>query len=259
MSAPLLCFIGGWGSTEAVWGPALDCAAVDAAPQFLSWAECIQDWPGALAKLHSMPQRCVLVGWSLGGLLALRVAMEIAEQKIAALVLVSATPRMCGTANADGEYIGADHRALAAMRTRIARTPDVVLEEFADACAEPDGLQDVRESWLRQARQFSAGQMAAGLECLATLDLRERLGEIRVPCRVLHGECDRIVPLGSAQSLAGRIPRAELEVLGGRGHALPFTAPAEIARCIAQVTKDVTKATGASARPLAGSGGTVLR
>ena len=261
MSAPSLCFIGGWGSTEAVWDRTLDCAGVSAT-MFLSWLECIRNWPGALQKLRSLPGQCVLVGWSLGGLLALRAALDLAEesnadeQKIAALVLVSATPRMCGNVESGGDYIGADRRALATMRARITRTPDAVLDEFATACAAPDGDEEIRASWLQQARQFATDEMAAGLACLASSDLRERLGEVRVSCRILHGEGDCIVPLGSAQLLANRITGAHLEILRGRGHALPFTAPVEIARCIAQVTGDATNATGSLA--LAGSGGTVL-
>jgi pimeloyl-[acyl-carrier protein] methyl ester esterase len=88
---------------------------------------------------------------------------------------------------------------------------------------------------LQQAKQFSAVELAAGLECLAALDVRERLGEIQVPCRVLHGACDQIVPLPSAQFLAGQIRLAELDVLEGHGHALPFTAPAKISRCISDL------------------------
>jgi pimeloyl-[acyl-carrier protein] methyl ester esterase len=236
---PSLCFIGGWGSTEAVWERTLERVEGNA-PTFLSWLECIEDWPAALGKLRSLP-RCVLVGWSLGGLLALRAALELGpentEEKIAGLVLVSATSRMCASSGSGGDYVGADGRALAAMRNQLARAPEVVLAEFAAACAAPDGGEEVRAGWLRQAKQFSAEEMTAGLACLATCDLRERLGEVAVPCRILHGEGDRIVPLGSAQFLAGRIVGAELEVVRGRGHALPFTAPAEIARCIAEVTK----------------------
>src|SRR6266496_1493017 len=201
-TSPALCFIGGWGSTEAVWDQTLDSARTEnphllttvGHHEFLSWLECIQNWPGALQKLRSLPGQCVLVGWSLGGLLALRAALELAEvsqadeAKIAALVLVSATPRMCGTVDSAGAYIGADRRTLAAMRARITRTPNAVLQEFAAACAAPDGGEEVQASWLRQAKQFSAEEMAVGLQCLASLDLRGRLGEVRVPCRILHGD-----------------------------------------------------------------------
>jgi pimeloyl-[acyl-carrier protein] methyl ester esterase len=247
VAPPSLCFIGGWGSTGEVWRGTLDCEALDRRAldcetldrpplrfeaQFLNWLECLRDWPGALASICAPPGRCVLVGWSLGSLLALRAVLDIGEtlpEKIAAMVLVSATPRMC----AGEDYAGVDPRMLAAMRARIGKSPDAVLEEFAEQCAAPDGSDQTRASWLRQAKQFSAEEMAAGLECLASLDVRERLGEIGLPCRILHGDGDGIVPLGSAQFLARRIAGAELEVLPGRGHALPFTAPAEIARCTA--------------------------
>jgi pimeloyl-ACP methyl ester carboxylesterase len=116
------------------------------------------------------------------------------------------------------------------MRARMKRSPEAVLEDFAAQCAAPDGGEAARLSWLRQARQFSSAEMIAGLDVLASLDVRERLGEIAVPCRILHGDCDRIVPLRSAQFLAEQIPGAELQVLAGRGHALPFTAAGEIAR-----------------------------
>jgi pimeloyl-[acyl-carrier protein] methyl ester esterase len=263
--APVLCFVGGWGSTEEVWRATLrrvqdphllttadvghhasqfscdedETVAVGEA-YFLSWMDCLRDWPGVLERLRALPGRCVLVGWSLGGLLALRAALELEPQKspelpakIAALVLVSATACMCA---AEG-YPGADPRMLAAMRTRMNRNAGAVIEEFAAQCAAPDGDEETRLSWLRQASGFSAPEMQAGLDCLAALDLRERLEGVGARCRILHGECDRIVPVGSARFLAGRIRGAELEVLAGRGHALPFTAPMEIARAIASVLR----------------------
>jgi pimeloyl-[acyl-carrier protein] methyl ester esterase len=230
MTAPLTqFFIGGWGSTDAVWRGTLT-QAPRSEPRFLGWLQCVQDWPGVLAALSARPEPCLLVGWSLGSLLSLRAALELPE-KIAAMVLVSGTPYMC----ASKDHGGIDPRTLAAMRVRVARNPGPVLEEFAHLCAVPDGDEETRACYLQQAKQFSAAELAAGLECLAALDVRERLGAIKVPCRVLHGACDRIVPLRSAQFLAEQIPGAELEVLEGHGHALPFTAPAQIARCIASV------------------------
>jgi pimeloyl-[acyl-carrier protein] methyl ester esterase len=219
-------FIGGWGSTDSVWRGTLTQASL-AEPHFLSWLDCVQNWPGVLTALSSLPGRCLLVGWSLGSVLALRAALDLPE-KVAAMVLVSGTPCMC----AGKDHGGIDPRMLAAMRVRMARNPGPVLDEFAHQCATPDGDAETRACYLQQAEQFSPAELAVGLECLSSLDVRERLGEIHVPCRVLHGACDQIVPVRSAQFLAEQIPLAELDVIEGRGHALPFTAPAEIARCI---------------------------
>jgi pimeloyl-[acyl-carrier protein] methyl ester esterase len=222
-------FIGGWGSTDAVWRGTLTHASL-AEPHFLGWLNCVQDWLGVLTALSAEPGRCLLVGWSLGSVLALRAALDLPE-KVAAMVLVSGTPCMC----AGKDHGGIDPRTLAAMRVRMARNPGQVLDGFAQQCAMPDGDEETRACYLQQAKQFSPAELAAGLECLATLDVRERLGEIQAPCRVLHGACDQIVPVRSAQFLAEQMPLAELEVMEGRGHALPFTAPAEIARCIRSV------------------------
>jgi pimeloyl-[acyl-carrier protein] methyl ester esterase len=240
MTPPVSCvFIGGWGSTDAVWRTTLAQVALSE-PHFIGWLDCLKDWPGVLTTVGARPGRCVLVGWSLGSLLALRAALELPE-KIVAMVLVSATACLCdgvaGEAMDTGgiDPQGIDPRTLAAMRVRVKRNPGPVLDEFARQCAMPDGDEEMRACYLRQANRFSPGELALGLEALAALDLRERLGEIKAGCRVLHGDGDRIVPLRSAQLLASKIAGAGLEVLEGRGHALPFTAPSRIAQCIVSV------------------------
>lgn len=50
---------------------------------------------------------------------------------------------------------------------------------------------------------------------------RERLGEIRAPTLVVHGEDDRFFPVGNGRALAAEIPGARLHVLPGVGRELP--------------------------------------
>jgi len=236
------CFLGGWGSTDELWQATLGSAALDRlAPdvRFLSWLDFLHDWPRAVAELAALPGRLLLVGWSLGALLSQRAALELAQmglnEKLTALVLVSATPRLCA---AEG-YEGADPRMLAAMRARLRRSPDAVLQEFATACAAPDGGEASIHAYLEQARGFETEGLSLGLQALAELDVRSRLGSLRVPCQILHGSEDRIVPLGSVRFLAERLPQARLQVLEGCGHALPFTHPSRIAQCIAGAVEEV--------------------
>ncbi len=54
---------------------------------------------------------------------------------------------------------------------------------------------------------------------LEGLDLRPRLGEIRVPTLILHGRWDP-VPLAASETLAARVPGARLVVFEDSGHAL---------------------------------------
>jgi len=56
---------------------------------------------------------------------------------------------------------------------------------------------------------------------------RERLGELRCPVLLVHGDRDRLVPLQDAQAASQAIPRGRLVVLRGCGHWPPRERPAE--------------------------------
>jgi pimeloyl-[acyl-carrier protein] methyl ester esterase len=245
MSKPLTCcFLGGWGSTDETWQATLADAALRPTPpfetRFLSWIDCLRDWSATVATLRSLPGRVLLAGWSLGGLLSLRAAQDLATmgqpEKLAAMVLVSATARLCA---AEG-YDGAAPHMLASMRARIGGDCEMVLRSFARECAAPDGNKEVATAYLAQARSYSPEELAVGLHALAELDLRNRLPAIDIPCRLIHGSSDHIVPIGSARRLVAGLRSASLEILNGCGHALPFTHPAEVAQCIAAVAREVS-------------------
>jgi len=224
---PDFLLIPGWGATERVW----DRFATGFPEVRIfhgAWNDCVREWPQAIERsLAGIPGTCVLMGWSLGALLALRTALEFPE-RVERLVLISGTARM---PQAEG-YVGTDPRVLRAMRSRLTRDAGRVLSEFADLCAGPDGDAAVRSEYLEMAHTQSREALAAGLEALASLDFRGRLKEISVPVLLLHGSEDRVIPWGQAEVLASLLPDARLEVLAGRGHALPFTASGELVQAV---------------------------
>jgi 3-oxoadipate enol-lactonase len=55
--------------------------------------------------------------------------------------------------------------------------------------------------------------------CFNTLDVSDRLGEIRQPTCVIVGEKDILKPAHYAETIARGIPDAELHILPGAGHA----------------------------------------
>lgn len=181
----------------------------------------------ACAALGPGPVR--LAGWSLGALLALDAALG-APGCHAGLALISATARFCG----DGEgHPGAAPATLRAMSARLARDRAAVLDGFAAACAAPDGGDAAGAWWAAQARRHAPAALSRGLAALAAFDLRDWLAALHVPVRLLHGERDGIVPLAAAEALAAGCADARLTVLPGRGHALPFTAPGDVAALLA--------------------------
>lgn len=225
MSAPLhALFIPGWGSTAEVWREILS-ASPDVTPHHLSWHEVLHEGSISITSaLAALPRPRVLVGWSLGALLALQSELET-PGAADHLLLVSSTARLC----AEGEYPGASSVAVRAMRARVLRQPARVMADFAGLAFAPENDETARTGFLQQTATFTPEQLAAGLDALASLDLRSRLAGIRTPATLLHGEADTIIPHPSAQFLAAHLPDARLTMLAGRGHALPFTAAGEVA------------------------------
>ncbi len=224
---PDFLLIPGWGATERVWDRFL-VRYPEARVSHAAWNDCVLDLPQAIASaLDRFSSPCVLVGWSLGALLALRIALEFPD-RVERLVLISGTARMPEAVG----YAGTNPRVLRAMRSRLTRDAGRVLSEFAALCVEPDGDATTCAEYLEMAHTQSLEALAAGLQALATFDFRGRVHEISVSTLLLHGSEDKVIPLSQAEILASQLPDARLEVLEGCGHALPLTAAGELALAI---------------------------
>jgi len=218
--------IPGWGCDAGAFAAVLRCRP-GLASRTLPWEMYLEGGRPALeatcAELGDGPLG--ILGWSLGALLALEAALAWPD-RFAEVVLVGGTARFCS----DGEgFPGTEARVLRAMRARLRRDREAVLTDFAAASAAPDGGETTQATWRAQARGFATEMLARGLDALGAIDLRERAAGLDRPVRLVHGESDAIVPWQGAAATASILPRARLEVLPGRGHALPLAAPAEVA------------------------------
>ena len=74
-----------------------------------------------------------------------------------------------------------------------------------------------------------AGADGINRQALATMaagDRRAALAEIALPCLVIHGSDDALIPPDAGREIAALIPGAELEVIEGMGHVItPSLAP----------------------------------
>lgn len=244
MTLPLA-LIHGWGQHGGVWRDLL----AQLAPRLPDLSACNLELPGhgaappadfdldALVDAYAAaaPARCVLVGWSLGGMLALRWAQRHPQQ-IAKLVLFSTTP--CFGARADWPH-GSSAEVQQAFAAQVAAAPERALQRFSDLQAE--GEADVRG--VRRALRVCLAETAppllasllAGLKFLADTDLRAALQEEppRQPVLLIHGEGDTITPFGAGRHLAETLPQAQLLALPQCGHAPMLSHAAEAAAAIA--------------------------
>lgn len=173
--------------------------------------------------------RFALAGYSMGGRLALHVALAHPE-RVSRLVLVSATAGIEDDAER-AQRRAADERLAAWMEGRLmtevadrwgAQTLFANQSPEVAAAARADRLSNTPEHLAAALRGIGTGAMAP---------LWERLGELEMDAVVLAGALDaKFVALG--RRLAGALPAGALTVVAGAGHALPLEAPAAVATAI---------------------------
>jgi pimeloyl-ACP methyl ester carboxylesterase len=161
-------------------------------------------------------ERAALVGISMGGFIALEMALA-RPAFVERLVLVvtsaggpthvSTSPRIMRALMPGDEAVESGEGArrvcsLVAGPGFAERNPDAI-DEFVEIARHRPMRVD---GYLRQ------------LEACRAHDVSARLAEIEVPTLVLHGDADPLVPLANGRFLAERIAGARLIVYEGVGH-----------------------------------------
>ena len=188
-------------------------------------------WEAELDRLEALaPPAYVLAGYSMGGRLALALALRRPE-RVRALVLVSASPGLAG-----GDERAARRRADEALADRIeAVGVEVFAREWAAQplfAGQPPAVAALaHEDRMRRSAAEHAAQLR-GLGTGVMPPLWDRLGELALPVTLVVGERDAKFT-AIAERMAERLPEATLVVVQGAGHAVALEAPAAVATQLA--------------------------
>jgi len=188
----------------------------------ITFAGCVED-----VLAHS-PERFVLGGYSLGGRVALHVALA-APERVRRLVLISTTAGIEDPAERAerrvADHLLADELESIPFEDFIERWRTRPL--FADdppevgALAREDQRRNRPEALAAVLRGIGSGEMEP---------LWDRLSELAMPVTVLVGDRDaKFRVLG--QRMAESLSRADLVIVPG-GHGLPLENPAAVAGAI---------------------------
>jgi pimeloyl-[acyl-carrier protein] methyl ester esterase len=176
--------------------------------------------------LSNLPPRCVLLGWSLGGQIALEIA-RVAPQRVAGLALFATTPRFGKTAGWDN---GLEPVAFQTFRETLARDWQQTLADFiwlqlrGSRHAE-ETQQQIRDALSTQGLPRREA-LDAGLQMLATNDLRRHIPGITHPALLIAGQNDRVTPPGAMRWMNKQMTRSRYLEIDRAGHA-PFLSHVE--------------------------------
>ena len=170
--------------------------------------------------LPHLPPRALLLGWSLGGLVATELALR-APQQIAGLISVASSP--CFTASENWPGIKPD--TLETFRAQLNSDFQRTVERFL--ALQTLGTDSARQDARRLKEVVLAQPMPpvevldGGLAILRDVDLRDRLSQLALPFLRLYGALDGLVPRRIAAQLDDALPASSSIIMEKAAHA-PF-------------------------------------
>lgn len=224
---PLLILLHGWGTNAQVWAGVRGELSTD-------FEVRTPELPGhgsarlsagtlgevALSLARQVERPAYWLGWSLGAMLVMQIALLL-PRKVRALLLVSATPVF---KQADDWQLAMQQDEFDSFDKGFRKDARRALKRFMALQTRGDTHA---QSVLRQLRTIldKEGQgypesIGWGLDLLRSTDLREQLPGIEQAVHVIHGANDQVIPADAGRYLA-EATGADISVWDETGHA-PF-------------------------------------
>ncbi|MDB6088541.1 MAG: Pimeloyl-[acyl-carrier protein] methyl ester esterase [Gammaproteobacteria bacterium] len=179
------------------------------------------------ATLASLSDRYALLGWSLGGQIALDLAAAMPGQ-VERLVLVATTPRFAAGADwPHGMPASALDKLAAQLRTNYKRTVSDFLDLQVRGSAGSERVLAELQASLFAHGEAHPKALVTGLSILQKSDLRPMLELVRAPTLVIAGQYDRVTLPAASHALAEALPDARYVEIRRAAHAPFLSHPAE--------------------------------
>ena len=212
---PPVFVLNGWAASPHAWDLCgfMRPQQLAALPRLFSYVEQLDGEP---EKAIENIERCILVGWSMGGSSALRLAARWPE-KVAGLVLIAATPRMME--DKETGWRGMTPHRLEALQYGLLKTQGI-------------GFFGVPEGKPNPYLADDPANLERGLKYLLETDVRKELAtnhqQLTTPIHIFQSEHDGIVRPENAAWLKTIFPQASVTMVPGTEHALPIFIPEKI-------------------------------
>lgn len=228
-TGPNLVLLHGWGMNSAVWEPQIKALTKHFTLHLVDLPGMGLSRPTEPYHLHSLagkisemlPANADVVGWSLGGLIGMRVALDYPDL-VRKLVLIGSTP--CFVTKADWQTGVAPHIFKTFADNINADYHNTITQFLTLQCM---GARDARGVVKQLRKKFAerpiptTQTLQKALSVLLDSDLRAEIGHLKHATLLIHGDRDTLAPVQAAHWMMQTLPNAYLRVIAGASHA-PF-------------------------------------
>lgn len=232
-----LVLIHGWGCDSRTWQPVRESLQSIASvttidlPGFGTSAPLPEFSLDAVLEqiATQLPAKSVVMGWSLGGMLAVQLAARFPE-RIDAVITLAANLKFVASA----DYPAAMPYAINSQFNQgFAQDPQATLKLFGGLLAQGDANE---RDLLKQLRRNEIGTVndnwLQALQLLAMLDNRTAFAQLQQPGLHVFAEKDALVPVAAAAALTEINPQQEVVVFENTAHALHWSQPQALVECV---------------------------
>lgn len=243
-NGPNLVMLHGWGMHSGVWQPLVKKLSRQFTLHLVDLPGMGFSQPIEPSHLHAVAEKVAeqipgnadICGWSLGGLVAMRIALTHPEH-VRRMVLVGSTPRFVNTEDAAWPH-GIDAEVFQNFATQVSQDYQSTLIKFLTL--QCMGASDSRATVKLLRNSFAErpvptmGSLQKALRMLLENDLREEIPYLRKPVLLMHGDRDTLAPVQAAHWLAQHLPFGRLRVLAGASHAPFLSHPEQFIEALVQ-------------------------
>lgn len=249
MTKQHLYLIHGWGMNKAIWQPISDALAEYFEIHLLDlpgYGDAHAQYPAnynlanisqQLAEQIKVPG--IILGWSLGGLVAQQIAINNPE-KVTHLISLASTP--CFQAHT--QWYGIRPEVLQTFQQQLASDYQKTIERFLaiQAMGSATAKQDIKQikQLLMQHPSPCKSVLAAGLSILEQADLRLNIADIKAPCFRLYGKLDSLVPAKAIEPIQQLHSQSQYYVFKKASHAPFISHPDEFSQVILSLLQKKT-------------------
>ncbi|QRG67384.1 alpha/beta fold hydrolase [Brevibacillus choshinensis] len=231
-----LLWLPGWGMPNELFDPVRRC--------FPSCHHVIPDFTGVTEPGDFMDalidhrgrisdRRVIVIGWSMGGMLAQRLA---AHFPVSGLVLISTTGRF--VRSKDMRSKGWPDNYVTRMERGLAENRERVMAAFYQSVLTERERRENRSLFDSHAQNgWTQAALQAGLAYLREEDCRPFSSTLSCPSTIIHGKDDTVCPIAAGEELAASIHRAMFIPIDDCGHAPLLFHPDVVCQAIQRMVE----------------------